>query len=310
MLRIVATDTKEERHSLSLPLSAVLSRDINTPADSLSLEFPSALWQELAFISVYDDDKEIFSGVVDEQIIILHKNARTKLVCRSKAAFLLDNEAKPQSFRDVSAKLIFERYAKPFGFKLADVEDASLKGSFVVKKGVSCWQVLQDFSKAVWGAVPYVFGDTLFLNGKASESEVVFSDCGKGVAFTSLEYNRLRCKLISKVRVKLKSGEDYNALVTSTDAQDRKVVRERYINATELSSKTLADAERLIGASKTASEIIVLTVPFCMTDALAVCACVESSEIGRLDGFCVTGIRYSFSENEEFTRLTLKRKEN
>ena len=83
--------------------------------------------------------------------------------------------------------------------QLADVEDASLKGSFVVKKGVSCWQVLQDFSKAVWGAVPYVFGDTLFLNGKASESEVFFSDCGKGVAFTNLEYNRLRCKLISKV---------------------------------------------------------------------------------------------------------------
>lgn len=310
MLRVIATDTKAERHSLSLPLSAVLSRDLNTPADNLTLEFPFVLERELAFIDVYYDDKKIFSGIVDEQIILLQKGVKSKLVCRSKAALLLDNEAKPQSFTDVSAKLLFERYAKPLGFNLRDAQDATLKGNFVVKKGVSCWQVLQDFSKAVWGAVPYVFGDDLYLRGVPFGSEIVFSDSGRGVAFTSFEYNRLRCKMISKVRVKVKSGEDYKVLVNSNDAQKSKVVRERYLNATELSNKTLADADRLIKASETASEKAVLTVPLCMTDVLSWSVCVESKDLGRLDGFCVTGIRYSISENEEFTRLTLKRKEN
>ena len=295
MLRVIATDTKAERHSLSLPLSAVLSRDLNTPADNLTLEFPFVLERELAFIDIYYDDKKIFSGIVDEQIILLQKGVKSKLVCRSKAALLLDNEAKPQSFTDVSAKLLFERYAKPLGFNLRGAQDATLKGNFVVKKGVSCWQVLQDFSKAVWGA----FG-----------SEIVFSDSGRGVAFTSFEYNRLRCKMISKVRVKVKSGEDYKVLVNSNDAQKSKVVRERYLNATELSNKTLADADRLIKASETASEKAVLTVPLCMTDVRSWSVCVESKDLGRLDGLCVTGIRYSISENEEFTRLTLKRKEN
>lgn len=309
MLNVIATDTQAERHSLSLPVSAVLSRDLNTPADSLVLEFPFVLDREFAFIDVYSDDKSIFSGIVDEQIILLQKGVKSKLVCRSKAALLLDNEAKPQSFTDVSAGLVFERFAKPFGFNLRETEDAVLKGSFVVKKGASCWQVLEDFSRAVWGSVPYVFGDDLYLSGVPSESEVDFSDMGKGQNFTSFEYNRLRCKMISKVRVKLKSGEDYNAQITSSDAQAKGVVRERYLNATRLSGKTLADADRLIKVSETAGEKAVLTVPCCMTDVLSDRVCVESKELGRFEGFCVTGIRYSLSENEEFTRLTLKRKE-
>ena len=143
-----------------------------------------------------------------------------------------------------------------------------------------------------------------------AEESLSFADCGKGAAFASLEYNRLRCKPVSRVSVKLKSGEDYKTFVNCEEAQNRGIVRERFLNATELSNKTLADADRIIAFSKSASEKIVLMVPFCMTDVLACSAEVISNDIGKLEGFYVTGVRYSFTENKEFTRLTLKRKEN
>ncbi len=310
MLTIEAITSKGERHSLSHPVSLTLSRDLYTPADILTAVLPFSVEEEVAFVTVHYQDEEIFRGIADEQIVLSGENVKTKLVCRSTAALLLDNEACPQSFTDASAGLVFSRYAAPYGFTLEGESETTLKGEFRVQKGVSCYKVLEDFAAAVYGTIPYVSGSKVSMKGAVCVGEAVLSNIGDGIPFTSLEYNRLRCKLISRVRVKLEQGGEYSAVVKDEEAIRRGIERERYINATELSSKTLSDADRLISASRSKGETVTVNVPFCMTDVLGKSASVRDKWLGNLTGFCVTGIRYSLTQDSENTRLILTRKES
>lgn len=310
MLRFEAITSKGERYSLSCPVSVTLSRDLYTPADSLTAVFPFRLPEEIGSVTVYEGENEIFRGVADEQITIVGDDVKTKLVCRSMAALLLDNEAYPQTFTNVSAGLLFRRYAKPLGFTDFTGSDKTLWGEFRVSKGMSCWQVFENFCSKVYGTYPLVQGDAVKLEGADSTQELVLSNAGTGVPYASLEYNKLRCKLISRVCVKTAQGGEYSSFVEDRDALSRGIVRERFVNAADLSAKTLADADKLIASARLKSEALTVTVPCAMTNVLACSVAVCDSTAGELSGFYVTGIRYSLSEKGESTRLTLGRKEN
>ncbi len=310
MLTFEGINTKGERLSLPRPLSALLCRDTGTPADSLTAVFPCALADEIREVFVYKDNKEIFRGIADEQITSSGKAVKTKLVCRSMAALLIDNEACPCTFRNASASLVFSRYAKPLGFSHFTGEDRTLRGEFKIAKGESCWQVVENFCKNAFGTFPSVEGNVLNMQGlKAKGEELVFSDEGMGIPYASLEHSLLRCKLISRVRVKLSLGGEYSTFVADRETEGSGVRRERYLNADELSGKTLAQADRLIESGRLKSEKLTLSVPLCMTDVLGAGACVYDST-GEYKGFYVTGIRYSLSNDSESTKLTLMRKEN
>lgn len=309
MLRFEAITAEGERHSLPHPVSVTLSRDMYTPADSLIAVFPSILKEEVSSVAVYEGESEIFSGIADEQITVVGGDVKTKLVCRSTAALLLDNEAYPQTFTDISAGLIFKRYAKPLGFTHFTGEDRTVRGEFRVSKGMSCWQVVEDFCKKAYGTFPLVRGWCVNMEGGKSAGELVFSNDGAGFPYTGLEYNRLRCRLISQVRVKTSQGGEYSSFVEDAEARAQGVVRERFVNAADLSSKTLADADRLIATARQKSETLTLTVPFAMTDVLTCSAAVCDSTAGEHRDFQVTGVRYSLSKKGESTRLTLGRKE-
>lgn len=311
MLTFEATNTRGERLSLPFPVEAVLCRDAGTPADSLTAVFPSVIDEELCDIAVYKDGKKIFSGIVDEQITATGEYFRIKLVCRSMAALLVDNEAQPCTFRNVSASLIFSRYIKPLGFISFTGKDKTLTGEFRVSKGESCWQVLEDFCRKTYGTFPVVEGKTVNMQGiEDNKPCLMFSDKGDGIAYSTLEHSLLRCKLISRVRCKLAQGGDYTSYVCNEDAQARGVLRERYLNADELSGRSLDDADRIIDSARAKSEKITLLVPQCMTESLGAQAVVCDSTAGEYRGFTVTGIRYSLSRNSESTKLTLMRKEN
>ncbi|MBQ8000817.1 MAG: hypothetical protein IJ298_06295 [Ruminococcus sp.] len=311
MLTFMGVNTRGERLSLPSPVEAVLCRDAGTPADSLTAVFPCVIYDELCYIAVYKDGKEIFSGIVDEQITVSGENVKTKLVCRSMAALLVDNEAQPCTFRDVSASLIFSRYVKPLGFASFTGEDKTLRGEFRVAKGESCWQVLEDFCSKAYGVFPVVEGNRVYMQGTEGNKEcLVFSDKGDGIAYSNLEHNLLRCKLISCVRCKVTQGEDYTSYICNEDAQARGVLRERYLNADELSGKSLADADKLIVSARAKAEKFTLLVPQCMTDIPGAQAVVCDSAVGEHRGLYVTGIRYSLNSTGETTRLTLMRKEN
>lgn len=310
-MRFIGVSAQGDRVELQSPKSLVISRDKDAPADSLSGVFPCAIEEELAQIYVYDSDELVYSGIVDEQVLSYGECVETEIISRSMAALLLDNEALPMKYVNPSAQLIFLRYLRPLGFEKFVGENRCVNGEFKVSKGSSCYKVLEDFCRKVYGSTPREEGGVLYLQEGDSTSRVLFSNQStEGIPFSYIAHNRLRCKLISRVRVKTLPGADYTSVVESSRALSRGIRRERYLNASDYSVTSLSDAENIIRSGLDASESVIIDCIGRHTGLLGADAQVEYDLGHRQEGFCVTGVRYSLTSKGERTRLILNKKEN
>lgn len=308
MLTFFALYANGERCALSAPCSFELSQDSLVPADSLYAVFPCEIADELAEIYVTEGKEEIFRGIVDEQIVTFGEEVQTKVIARSMAALLLDNEAKPRNLFCPSAKVIFSLYMEPLGLEKFLGADRCVQGNFDVRKGMSCWQAVENFGIKAFGKAPRIEGATAVFSNEEG-AEVVFSDNGEGIPFTSFAHNRLRCRIISKVRAKTETPGDYRVEITNHQAVNSGIIRERYLDATSLSATPLSKAYEVLENSKRNSQEITLVCPCRVTGVLCLPAKVKCSE-KLYEGFFVKSLRYSFSAGTEKTRLTLCRKEN
>ncbi len=311
MLRFIGVSTQGDRVELSSPKSLVICRDKEAPADSLSGVFSCAIEEELAQMYVYDCDELVYSGIVDEQILSYGERVETEVISRSMAALLLDNEALPMKYVNPSAQLIFLRYLRPLGFEKYVGENRCVNGEFKVPKGSSCYKVLEDFCRKVYGTTPREEGGVLYLQESGSPPQVLFSNhSSEGIPFSYIAHNRLRCKLISRVRVKTLPGADYTSVVESSQALSRGIRRERYLNASDCSVTSLSDAKNIIRSGHDASESITIDCMGRHTGLLGADAQVEYDLGQRKEGFYVSSVRYSLTSKGEKTRLILNKKEN
>ena len=88
----------DKKVALLPPISVQINVHEDAPADDMTVIFPLIEQvPKIATIRVWNGEKPIFSGIIDEQIMGVTKNgAMLKLIARSRAALLLDNEAMPQ----------------------------------------------------------------------------------------------------------------------------------------------------------------------------------------------------------------------
>lgn len=303
MLSVKAIDTKENELFLGTPLKVTLSCDEDVPADSIELELSDVGLGELKCVEVSKGGKVIFAGEVDEQTDELSEFPKTVIVARSSAAILIDNEAYPMSLEHPSAMDVFRFFAEPFGFRKLCGEDKELDGKLTVAKGTSCFNVLKAFSKDVYGAFPRCEGDILYIGGKKTEGKLRLGF--DEIPLVSLKVTRLRCNRISEVMVKLSDNEGYVRKVSNLKAKAEGVAKVRYLNASSGSSKTLADADRMIKESQRNSFCAVAVCWGCFADALGMEATVKGIEQEQV----VSAVKYTFGKNGEYTRLTLRRKE-
>lgn len=309
MLRCYGLDSQGRVHSLPALCRLRILQSADVPADSLRLLFYGVYEEEFCRIYVYSQEELIFTAEVDEQIEKAGDISTTELICRSTAAVLLDNEAKPGNFVNPSCELVFRTYAAPFGFTRYYGNNKCLQGEFSVPKGVSCYEVLENFSKVMFGKSPKVKGDEVYFEGDAEARELIFSDDGKGLPFTDFTYNRLRCRRISKIYVKLKDGEDYLTCVCDDDAVEKGIQRQRYMDVSSATRETLADVHTALNTSRAKAEEISLLYPGKLTDVISASARVSVQ--GKLyEGFVVKNLDYTCGKDREYTRITLRRKEN
>ncbi len=309
MVKITATKTDGEVLILPAPLSLVISREEDVPADSLKAVFPTLIHEELADVTVTREGKCIFEGIVDEQNLIINDGTVTELIARSKVAVLLDNEAQPRTFSDPSAELMFRYYAKPLGFVSFRGEDRVRNGEYKVQKGSSCYTALKDFCLKVYGKAPEVVGETLIFGDNASKESLVLSDSGEGIPYTELKYSTRRYKLISKVLAKTEVRGGYTTVVGNFLAADKRVKRDRYLNATLYSSTPLQDAYTAIASSNREYNSVTAICPLCLVDSLSKDVTIQSRHLKNSDVFSVKEIKYTLSSEGESTRLTLRRRE-
>ena len=308
MLRCVLTDVNDRSIAAPHALSMDLDIDEGVPADSLYAVFPYFEASELKGIRVYNGDKLIFTGVVDEEERLFHSSGRyLKISSRSLASRLIDNEAAPCGYDHPSARLICERYVEPFGISLSDGDDSVYFGEQTVLKGASCWSVLKNFCSVCYSSVPRVSGDgVLYLRGIQRDERVCFGNGDGCIRYTELSEKYKRCEEISAVNIKTADTGGYRLPVSNSDAVRRGVVRERYLNAV-MTENPMRCAEAMIRAGKAKAYTLRLRCPGCLSGTEGFTAEIkrEDEVIGDL---YISALRYRLSGTGEYTDVILKRR--
>lgn len=309
MLKFLLKNNNEVFATLANPIAFSMNMDEDIPADDISVSFVGCKDVSNAEnIDVYNDDALIFTGIIDEiQRFAGKSEVVTRIVARSLAAALLDNESKPVSYSELSTSVLFMNHIRPYGIEKYIGEERTLFGSLNISKGTTNWQVAQNFCVQVYGSMPRVEPDgRICLNGLQNEKSVLFS-VDNGIKYNSIKENTKPCKMITKVYSKLTEDGDYSA-VTENPSATGNVRRERYIDASN-PYVPLTLAESVIKNSARNSYVITLRCFGRLTDLLGAKAEIHDKVLGELKDLYVSSLFYSLSSYGEYTTVTLKRRE-
>lgn len=286
---------------LGNPIKVKLTMDENQPADTF---FGVFLDQDSlpAFLhwNIYDGDTLIFGGIVDTQQREYSENGRlVKLTARSKAALLLDNEAKPQTYLHPSLPELFQNHGAPYGLQKFKGKTASFHWNYVVRKGISEWQVFWDFCLYCIGIEPRVTPDgVLDVTGEKSRKVLYFSNNG-GIQYVSLMHNRSPEKRLSQLCLQEKLGDGYTSTMMDLAAVQAGIQRSRYV--------TVADwqGRRKLKQSRRSSDALVLVCPGGICGELGMQAVVEDPHLGIFRNYSVACLCYTLDDNGEQCTVTL-----
>ncbi|WP_407383853.1 hypothetical protein [Ruminococcus sp.] len=307
MLRCVLQDVEGQTILLPQLLKLNVNIDEGVPADSLYAVFPYTPTAESAKITLYDDEKPVFDGVVDEE-----EHARgadgdyLKISARSIAARLLDNEAQPCSYDHPSLSLIYERYARPFGVIPDNSGDAVFFGEQSVPKGASCWRVLKQFCNACYSSVPRI-SSVGVLHPKGIRRDSVTAFGAGGVPYIALHEVKKRCEEISAVYVKTSNAGSYTLPIRNAEAQGRGIRRERYLNAV-LTESPMRCADAMIANGKKKAYAVRLRCPSCLLGREGDSATLDDPLLGTRDDLYISAVHYRMTKDGAYSDVVLKRR--
>lgn len=285
-----------DKFLLGEPSAAVMSYDSAAPADMLKVNFPAdRIWEPLCELELCQNGQTLFCGIVDEQNTTISSSGLTvELICRSREALLLDNEAEPCSIRSPSLAALEKKLLQPLGLVLGSGDKTSKPGELIVAKGESVWSVLQRFCSEYMGTVPYVDTDGTVQCGGQSGTEVELTD------IISAEIKRRPYKLISEVWQQSCRGS-YDTLYRGNGS----VIRRRYI-----SMQSGKNPHSVLNAGEHDALLIIVSCVGAQWVKRGCTASVKLPRIGRLEHCPVDSVKYSRDKNGERTTLTLGCPEN
>lgn len=308
MLNVVLTAKDGSKIYPESIFSLTFSCDEDTPCDSLNLVVEGIISQEICGVTLYDGEKSVFEGIADEQITQFSHRDRTQIISRSTAAYCVDNEACPETFNFPDTQLIFDRYLRPLGFTSFRGENKVYGGKFRVSKGMSCFQVIENFSQGVYGSFPRINNREVVFEEEEKEP-LMFSDdpYDKGVFYSFMEYSLRRYYPVSCVWVKTETNGGYDTPIRSEYAEGSGILRQRYLNASIPSEVSLAKADEILEKSHRKLESVTLRCPFAVFDALGRKAVISCEKQGLLTDYRVCSIRYTLKNTLEETKVILRR---
>lgn len=290
------------------PITVVYNSEFGVPADDMTVTFPyvGAHVDKTDFIYAFDGEKKVFAGQADE--IITSKSADgiiTKITARSMAAFLLDNEAVPCIYHNPAPSMIYEKHLLPYGFENCAIDDEPFFGTLKVTKGMSEWQVLDNFCRNKHSNSARITGDGRVIFKKDNSSDkLCFSDKSEN-GYISLKKNIRRYKVISEVRLRLTEEGKYTSSVKN-DFEDKKIIRRRLVNALA-DTNSVDTADRMIAQSNSEYFEITLECPNRYFDITGRSTEIRDSRFGRIDGLYVHSLKYSLGSGGEITTVTVRK---
>ena len=308
MLSIVAVDIFDNEIKLPSPKSLSVNQEIEVPADDFTAVFMFIKnLPELKKVILKENNEVVFMGLVDEQQVISDGDSGyIKIVARSMASLLLDNESRPVNYCNPSTNVIFEKHLKPLGFAEFKGEDITLYDTLNVYKGMTNWQAFYNFVKRVYGRYPRIEADGKVDFDGIENSETMYFSNIDGMPYTSIKENIKRCDVVSKVFVKTGENSGYTTEFTNEEAIKKGIKRERYLDVTNGIS-TIDTARKILENTKTKGYEITVITPLRLLNVLGAKAVVKDEYIGEIENLYVNSVYYSLSTQGEFTTLILKK---
>ena len=307
---------------LNSPVSVSLSMDEDAPADSLKANFAVTndpdiykliANDQLSKIKIYDDQKSrlIFNGLIDEQSSSISGNGLfINLVARSTASLLLDNEAKPQIYNSISTDILFNRHIKPYGFSAYQPSNnRRFNCLFEVNKGLSEWQVIENFCNDFLFKIPRVTPSNIInFMDDYNDSGVIFSNKDTdAIHYSSIEQSFKRFKLISEVFVRNKKDGGYDTKISDSISLNKNIHRRRYINAVgDLKSPSFRGQQLIKDANLSYFELKIKH-PGPIVLQLLDKATVDDEILGLMPDLIASSINYSLGASSESCTITFRK---
>lgn len=309
----IATTVSGQKIDLGAVYSIQINKSREAPADTLSaIFFSPKIHSEYKLIDVYTSEKQLFfSGVVDEQKFEVAENGCFLTIkSRSKAAYLIDNEACAQSYKRPSLDIIFKRHIKPYGFSSISGDNSTFNATIEVDTGMSEWDVLEQFCSMCLGTFPIVNADgSIDASGQTENKKILFSNSTNGVNYSYLSQKYNRYKLISEITVCEPCSAIYAGKVKDTELINKGICRRKFITMSEDTSSaqkiSVDTAKQMILGSKKKFNEIIIKCPGAIHSKIGTKCQVNDSILGNLSNLIVYEVEYTLNKNGEFTIFTL-----
>lgn len=301
-----------EVYRLENPLEASLVRTLESPAQSFSATFAlakGALPGVAVGARALRDGEEIFSGFCDQQTAREDENGRRFTVqARSRGGLLLDNEALPRTYYNVTAGEIFRSHLRPYGFRRLSIPRDYETGIFTVPKGMSEWEVFSAFCMRTYGRQPYIReGDEVTVERLPRTPAVKITNRPgeEGLRYLRVEDTLRRASILSEMLLRDKQG-NYSRLLENPFGNPWQVQRRRYvIPAAEYATVPLADGYQQFMNAQRGVHVAEAVLPGWSGLWAGDCVEMDTGGLGRQGNMTVWRCRWDFSDDGEYTTLTL-----
>jgi len=256
--RVLAVDTSGVESEF-VPSFIRLRRSLESPADGFTGHFPVERRPfELVSLRLMRGGATIFEGKVDAQRLSISRDGMLlTLEARSKGGLLLDNQAVPRVYENLTTHGLFEWLLAPHGFLL--LASPRTLEEFTVRAGQTLWAAFSAFTKRTYGRLPFVVGDMVIVSQTDPGVSTVVGDALR--PFSRLEHTISHYRPISRIFIRDEEGE-YSTFVQNHDAPPRGIVRERFIvPGGEFVSTPQWDAATRIRRSMREMERVVAELP-------------------------------------------------
>ena len=309
----IVTTVSGQKIDLGAAYSIQINKSKEAPADTLfAIFFSQKIHPEYKLIDVYTSENQLFfSGVVDEQKFEVAENGCFFTIkSRSKAAYLIDNEACAQVYKRPSLDIIFKRHIKPYGFSSISGNNSTFNATMEVDKGMSEWDVLEQFCSSCLGTFPLVNADgSIDASGQTENKKILFSNSGSGINYSYLSQKYNRYKLISEITFCEPYSAVYAGKVKDSELISNGIRRRKFITMSEDTSSakkiSVDTAKQMILDSKKKFNEIVIKCPGAIRSNIGKKCQISDSILGNLSNLIVYEIEYTLNKNGEFTVFTL-----
>lgn len=225
-LTVTASERKGGEITLPRPLWIKLEKSVTQPANNLTLTYlPDTEIPDISHLSLSGD--LTFSGIVDSITHEQTDNGKNIVVkCRSMAALLLDNHARPITYTSPSPTDILNNYCFMMGFKGFLYDEYRQVPDISATRGTSCWDVIEAYCEQSFGRPCHVTEDG-YISSLPYGDSAVYTFGGDGLPV--YEISRIIDNTAPLSSVSLRDENGVYSLSISNPNAPAGTRRQRYI---------------------------------------------------------------------------------